>query len=275
MTATHSVSSSVEVPTDPHTAFTVFTEELPCWWIQGPINFWHASRAYYIRMEPGVGGRIVEVYDEDTGDGMELGRLTEWEPGSRLAWQSSIDDLTIEVGFDASAGGTLVRVQATISDGGVDNGTTSWVRTIGWFSEWCRTRDHVERQPKRMDRLGVAVYYTKPATAARWLRDVFGLKPAGAIPETDDTDPEHTWIEFHVGNCSVILFKREHDAPESPAPTHTPWVFVDDVDAHYALTTGNGARVVEEMWEHGARAYGVADLEGNHWTFAQASPLMR
>ena len=67
MTAPRSVNSSIEVAVDPATAFKVFTEELDCWWIQGPINFFDTARAYYKRMEPGVGGRIVEVYDEKTG----------------------------------------------------------------------------------------------------------------------------------------------------------------------------------------------------------------
>ena len=35
-----SVSSSVEVSIDPLTAFTVFTEEIAYWWVQGPINFY-------------------------------------------------------------------------------------------------------------------------------------------------------------------------------------------------------------------------------------------
>ena len=72
MTDSHSVTSSVAVTVDPATAFSVFTEELDCWWVQGPINFYDSSRAYGMRIEPGVGGRIVEVYDDATGDGLEL-----------------------------------------------------------------------------------------------------------------------------------------------------------------------------------------------------------
>ncbi len=51
-----------------------------------------------------------------------------WEPGARLAWQSSLDDVEIDVRFDESRDGTVVRVQATVSDGGADRGGTSWVR---------------------------------------------------------------------------------------------------------------------------------------------------
>jgi uncharacterized glyoxalase superfamily protein PhnB len=275
MTDSHSVTSSVAVTVDPATAFSVFTEELDCWWVQGPINFYDSSRAYGMRIEPGVGGRIVEVYDDATGDGLELARITVWEPGRRLTWQSVRDDVEIDVQFEASADGTDVRVRATIRPGGADRGGTAWVRmTPIWLGDWMTKREHVAHEPLRLARLAVGVHYAKPATAARWLRDVFGFEPASNIPETD-TDDEHTWIEFHIGNSSVMVFRQAGALADDAPVTHTPWVFVDDLDAHFARAKASGARIVEDIWQHGARAYEVADLEGHHWTFAQAGPLMR
>ena len=276
MTAPNSATSSVEVATDPHTAFTVFTEELDCWWIQGPINFFDAARAYSVRIEPGVGGRIIEVYDGDTGEGLEVARITVWDPPARLGWQSSVDDVQIDVSFVPRSGGTLVQVLATIPEGGVDRGGTAWVRTTPkWFGRWIERRDHVPHEPMRMSRLALAVYYDKPAIAAQWLRDVFGFDPAGDVPETEAGDDHHTWIELHIGNASLMVFRRECGAAEHAPVTHTPWVFVDDVDAHYERTRTAGVTIVDELWQHGARAYTAADLAGNHWTFAQASPHMR
>ncbi len=86
------ISSSVDVPVDPEAAFTAFTEELDLWWVRGPINHHAAGRMRAMRCEPGVGGRLLEVYDDETGHALELARITEWEPGKRLAWHSSIDD---------------------------------------------------------------------------------------------------------------------------------------------------------------------------------------
>jgi uncharacterized glyoxalase superfamily protein PhnB len=275
MTASRSVSSSVEVSTDPSTAFTVFTEEIDCWWVQGPINFHDSSRAYWKRIEPGVGGRVLEVYDDASGEGLELARITAWEPGARLAWQSSLDDVEIDIRFDETDGGTVVRVRATILEEGADRGGTSWVRmTPVWFGAWCAKRDRVPHEPLRLARLAVGVHYAKPATAARWLRDVFGFEPAGNIPEAE-TDDEHTWIEFHVGNSSLMVFKRTGELADDAPVTHTPLVFVDDLDTHHARANANGAHIVQEIWQHGYRAYAAADLEGNRWTFAQAIPLMR
>jgi hypothetical protein len=51
--------------------------------------------------------------------------------------------------------------------------------------------------------------------------------------------------------------------------------FDDALETHYVHSKAHGARIVEEIWQHGARAYEAADLEGHHWTFAQASLLMR
>src|SRR5579864_3974230 len=101
-----SVSSAVEVAVDPETAFTAFTEELDLWWVRGPINHHAAGRALAMRCEPGVGGRLLEVYNDTTGEALELARITAWEPGKRLAWTSSIDDVRTEVQFEPSAAGT-------------------------------------------------------------------------------------------------------------------------------------------------------------------------
>ena len=132
------ISSAVQVPVDPETAFTVFTEELDLWWVRGPINHHAAGRMTALRCEPGVGGRLLEVYDEAAGDALELARITAWEPGKRLAWRSSVDDVVTEITFEAAAEGTSVRVVATVPAGGADRGGTAWVRVVPkWFGPWC------------------------------------------------------------------------------------------------------------------------------------------
>lgn len=87
MTERRSRTSQVEVAVDPLTAFTAFTEELDLWWVRGPINAYDSGRLVAMRCEPGVGGRIMEVYNADSGEGLELARITAWELGqiSRLA----------------------------------------------------------------------------------------------------------------------------------------------------------------------------------------------
>ncbi|MGO8955820.1 MAG: VOC family protein [Streptosporangiaceae bacterium] len=266
------VTSEATVSVDPETAFTIFTDEMDLWWVRGPINFYDASRAVARRCEPGVGGRLLEVYDDTAGDALELGRITTWQPGQRLAWTSSLDDVKTEVRFVPVTGGTAVTVTATIPAGGADRGETSWVRVVpGWLGAWCERRDAAPRQPAETGRLGLAVYYAKPIAAARWLAAAFGFVPSSPLPG-DDADPRRTWIEFRVGNCSVMLFPVEDNRPDGAPVSHQPWVFVDDLDAHFAHARQAGATIVSDIHQHGYRAYEAADLEGNRWTFAQARP---
>jgi uncharacterized glyoxalase superfamily protein PhnB len=267
-----SVSSEVTVPLDPASAFSVFTDEMDLWWVRSPISFHDAARAVARRCEPGVGGRLLEVYDEALGDGLELGRFTQWEPGARIGWVSSIDDVLVEVTFVPVDGGTRVRVEATVPEGGQDRGGTSWVR-VGppWFGDWCSRRDHEPHEVREMARLAVAVHYTKPATAARWLANAFGFEMPTELP---DDDVHFGWIEFPIGTGRLLLFRREGEPAEGAVPTHVPWVFVDDIDEHLARATAAGATIVEGMHQHGYRGYTAEDLEGHRWTFAQARPTM-
>lgn len=266
-----SVSSQVEVAVDPQTAFGAFTGEMDLWWVRGPINFFDAARATARVCEPGVGGRILEVYGDD--DALEVARITDWEPGVRLAWDSAVDDVRTEVTFAQVRGGTLVRVTATIPDGGADRGGTSYTRVVPpWFGAWCARRAAAPRVPAELARLAVAVYYPKPATAARWLAGAFGLTPTTPIPDSDDA---RGWIEFHVGNCSLMVFGLDEGDGATGVATHVPWLFVDDLDAHFDRALSRGAVIVEGIHQHGYRAYVARDPDGYTWTIVQARPGMR
>ena len=244
------VSSQLEVAVDAQTAFRAFTAEMDLWWVRGPINFYDAARAVAKVCEPGVGGRILEVYE--SGDPLEVARITAWEPGVLVAWDSSVDDVRTEVRFTPTSSGTLVRVTAAIPDGGADRGGTAYVRVVPpWFGAWCARR----------------------ADAPRWLADAFGLTPTNPIP---DSDSGRAWIEFHVGNCSLLVFGLDSAPGGAPAAsTHVPWLFVDDLDAHFARAVARGADVVEGIHSHGYRAYVARDPDGYTWTIAQARPGMK
>jgi uncharacterized glyoxalase superfamily protein PhnB len=268
---TKSATASVRVDVDPATAFRAFTEEIDRWWVPGPINAWDFGRALTRRIEPGVGGRVLEVYDGDTGDGLEIGRITLWEPGSRLVYRSSIDETEVEVRFAPAGEGTEVRVVHSVLPGGdIDAAALFWPNVLRWLVPWCRVR-HTAPPPRRLSRLAVGLHYQDPPAAARWLADVFGLRSWDRVPEEGERP---SWIELHVGDVAVLLFPA--DGKPAPEPvSHNVWVYVDDLDAHFAHATARGAAVVSGLAQHGYRSYTAEDLEGHRWTFVQASPAMR
>ena len=250
-------------------AFTAFTDEIDSWWVRGPINFFDSGRAVAMRIEPGVGGRVLEVYGDTQDDALELGRITVWEPGVRLSYRSLVDDTEVDVRFDAVEDGTRVRVTQTL----LPDGTRAfyfWPNVLRWLVPWCDERDR-RGAPREIARLSIALCYEDPAGAARWLARAFQLGSWSGIPgEGEDAE----WLELHHGNVAVLLFPLEGRRPTDELVTHIPWVYVDDLDAHFAHAKAEGATIVSEIEQHGYRAYTAEDLEGRRWTFAQARPTM-
>jgi uncharacterized glyoxalase superfamily protein PhnB len=280
MTDPQTVSSQVEVKVDADTAFRAFTEELDLWWVRGPINFWSDShRVVAVRCEPGVGGRIIEVLDHaDDGDVFVRARITAWEPPRRLCWDSAHDDVATEVSFTPTDDGTLVCVQHTVPVGGQDRGGTAWSRVVPkWFGSWVARRDHVPHEVVDVARLSLGVRYAKPVAAAHFLAEAFGLASVDDLPD-EEHDPDvghgYHWIEFRIGNAMLHVFPL--DGEHHGAQIHVPWIYVDDLDAHYARAKANGARIIEEPHPFpGALVYMAADPEGNTWRFSEARPTQR
>ena len=108
---------SVAVAVAPADAFAIFTAEIDQWWRRGP-RFRHAgNRRGFIRLEPGVEGRLFESIE--TGDGtqvFEVGRVRVWQPPERLvfSWRNAVfaphETTEVEVSFAPASGGTLVTV---------------------------------------------------------------------------------------------------------------------------------------------------------------------
>jgi uncharacterized glyoxalase superfamily protein PhnB len=262
-----SAAAAVKVAVEPTRAFTAFTDEIDSWWVRGPINFFDAARAMAMRIEPGVGGRVLEVYDDARGDALELGRITVWEPGVQLSYRSLVDDTEVDVRFEAVEGGTRVSVTQTVLPDG-ERAFLFWPNVLHWLVSWCEERDAARGE---IARLSIALYYEDPAAAARWLARVFQLGSWSGIPAEGE---DSFWIELHHGNVAVLLFSLDGERPQDAPVTHMPWAYVDDLDAHFAHAKAAGAKIVSEIEQRGYRAYTAEDLEGRRWTFAQARPTM-
>jgi uncharacterized glyoxalase superfamily protein PhnB len=270
-----SASASVEVATDPATAFRVFTAEIDLWWVRGPINFFDAARAIAMQIEPGIGGRILEIYRYADAAGaedvLELGQITAWEPGALFAYRSSVDDTETEIRFTPFDGGTRVSVEQSLIQGG-DKAFYFWPNVIPWFAARIASaaQEPAAQEPTELDRLNIALYYEDPAAAADWLGKVFGLESALRL-SGDENHP--SWSELRVGGSAIMLFALKERIDPRPVD-HAVWIYVDDLDGHFARSTANGADIVSGIEQHGYRSYEVKDLEGHHWRFAQASPSM-
>jgi hypothetical protein len=256
-----SMTEEIEVGVDPATAFEVFTDEYDQWWGRGPIDAYDSWRLVERRFEGGVGGRLVEDYGDEE---RVLGTITAWDPGARLAWTAG--DVTIEVTFEALPSGTRVSVVGTVPDGVDGTASLSMVRMAPqWFPR------HVDRRARGAShpdygRLHLVLRSATPAATGRWLVETFGLEPTADLPEAEG-DPGQTWIELRVGSAFVVLW-----GGGGTAGTDSPFVYVDDLDAHLAHSEAAGATIVSPVTEHGFRSYTAADCEGRQWVFAQSGP---
>jgi uncharacterized protein YndB with AHSA1/START domain len=148
MSGIGTATASVEVSCDPKTAFTVFTEEIADWWRRGTMYWSDAERGLALRFEPHVGGRLIEVYDASSGEGFEVGRVTAWEPGERVAFTWRTDDwdanlsTDVNVTFTATSGGTRVTIAhsgwerlGAAGEGMSQGYSRGWKELLGWYAE--------------------------------------------------------------------------------------------------------------------------------------------
>ena len=156
MTAPVAVAEVV-VDASPAEAFALFTDEIGLWWRRDTPYWNDRERGLSVRIEPGVGGRFLEVQDLETGEGFEVGRVTAWEPGRRLAltwtqvgWPEGVST-DVDVTFERADGGTRVRLehsgfervpQAETFVGGYDAG---WKELLGWFAGHATSDPHEEQ----------------------------------------------------------------------------------------------------------------------------------
>ena len=105
---------SLRVRATPAHAFEVFTRDIGVWWQPNDL-FRFKAEPGRLAFEEGEGGRFTETMA--SGEFFEIGRITAWEPGSRLAFtwrQASFapgQETRVEVRFEALGEETRVTVE--------------------------------------------------------------------------------------------------------------------------------------------------------------------
>jgi uncharacterized glyoxalase superfamily protein PhnB len=105
-----------------------------------------------------------------------------------------------------------------------------------------------------------------------WLVKAFGFKKLMECP-----GPGGTIV--HAEMClgpGVIMLGSAQDEPGDPFANKKQgiYVYVKDIDAHYARAKAANAEIVRELHDtsYESREYHVRDLEGNLWSFGTYCP---
>jgi uncharacterized protein YndB with AHSA1/START domain len=119
---TASLTVAVRVAATPQRAFDAFTNDIADWWRPNGLFEFRRGRTGRLAFEAGPGGRLTETYED--GSAFEIGRITAWEPPSRLelTWRqasfSEDQNTYVEVSFESVGEG---QTRVTVRHSGWDS----------------------------------------------------------------------------------------------------------------------------------------------------------
>ena len=128
-----------------------------------------------------------------------------------------------------------------------------------------------QNPPEGYSRVIPYLLYEDTGAAVDWLTRTFGFRERMRMP---DESGRVTHAEIELGDGVVMLGTPGGDY-RSPkrlgAKTQFVYVYVDDVDEHFARARDAGATIIRELSDqsYGDRNYGAEDLEGHEWYFGQ------
>jgi uncharacterized glyoxalase superfamily protein PhnB len=117
------------------------------------------------------------------------------------------------------------------------------------------------------------LYYENVEAALRWLSEAFGFREREhETQRAPDGTIVHSAIELQGG---LVLLGRPGGSYRNPMrlgqTTQNLYVYVDALEPHFERAKRAGAKLLTSIEDtfYGDRRYGVEDLEGHHWYFAQ------
>jgi uncharacterized glyoxalase superfamily protein PhnB len=122
--------------------------------------------------------------------------------------------------------------------------------------------------------------YRDAPAAIDWLCRAFGFERHLVVPD-EDGGIAHAQLTcpggmIMLGTSRDDEFGRLQKSPlEVQGPTtQSPYVIVDDTDAHYERAKAAGAKIVYDIRDndYGGRGYSCLDPEGHLWNFGSYDP---
>lgn len=123
--------------------------------------------------------------------------------------------------------------------------------------------------------------YRDAAAAIEWLCEAFAFEQHMVVPGPEEGTVGHAQLVF--GNGMIMLgstFDDDFGKLQKPpidvggVGTQSPYIIVEDVDAHYARAVAAGAEIVMDIKDedYGGRGYSCRDPEGHVWNFGSYDP---
>jgi len=128
-----------------------------------------------------------------------------------------------------------------------------------------------QNPPEGFPRVTPYLLYEDVDAALDWLVEAFGF-----TEQVRMKGPDGKANHAEVGLADGVVMMG-HPGPDYKNPkrrggeTQLVYVYVDDVDKHFAVAKAAGARILSEPADqfYGDRTYGAEDPEGHQWSFAQ------
>lgn len=119
--------------------------------------------------------------------------------------------------------------------------------------------------------------YQDARAALAWLASAFGFEEQLVVPGPNGTIAH---AQMRLGPGVIMLGSMRDDDLGMKSPRQLSgvnqgiYVFVEDVDAHFARAKAASAEIVRTLadTDHGSREYCARDLEGHLWSFGTYLP---
>ena len=121
--------------------------------------------------------------------------------------------------------------------------------------------------------------YGDAPVAIEWLCNVFGFRKHLVVPGENGTIAH---AQLVLGNGMIMLgsdSSDEYGKVISPpgkdgVNTQSCYIFIEEIDAHYAHAVAAGAEIIMEIADqnYGGRLYSAKDPEGHLWNFGSYDP---